>query len=185
MAHRHRRPTSSACRAVLGGVAAVVAVALATGCSGSSSPSSSTPSPEDAAGVVVQAFRLPESTRSCLVDGFSQRSAARAALTTTDEPSGAEQDALGEVVDDCVTPDEFATAWAASIGVSLPPTDPARVIEQANCLHDAVLALEDGPRRTLVVGLLTIGGPIVSDLAMARNDLINGLFATCEVTVAQ
>jgi hypothetical protein len=158
-------------------------MAVLTACGGSSS-SSTTPSPEDAADVVVRSFRLPDATRSCLVDGFSQRSAARAAIATSEEPTMSEQEALGDVVEACVADETFAASVAAAITSTLPPADTTQAEDQTACLNDAVLALSDGEHRTLLVGLLTLGGgPLDSDLAMARNDLVNGIYATCGVTV--
>jgi hypothetical protein len=165
-----------------GAVPALVAVAVLalSGCTDSSS-GSSTPSPEDSAAVVAEAFRLPDSTRSCLVDGFSQRSEARAAMAPGVEPSGTQQEQLGDVVQACVSDADFATALATVMTASLPPTDPTRAEEQTACLRDAVVALDDDERRTLQVGLLTLGGALDSDLALARGDLVNRLTATCDV----
>jgi hypothetical protein len=157
-------------------------MAVATACSGSS-PSSSTPSPEEAADLVVGSFRLPDTARSCLVDGFSQRSAARDAIATTEEPTTSEQEALGDVVEACVTDETFAASVAAAITSTLPPTDTTQAEDQTACLSEAVLALSDGEHRTLVVGLLTLGGPLDSYLAMARNELVNGVYATCGVSL--
>jgi hypothetical protein len=153
---------------------------VAAACSDSSS-GSSTPSPEDSAAVVVEVFRLPDGTRSCLVEGFSQHAEARAALAPGVDPSGSQQEELGDVVGSCVPDGDFATAIATVITASLPPADPARVEEQTTCLHDAVMAFDDTERRTLQVGLLTLGGALDSDLAMARNDLVNRLNETCQV----
>jgi hypothetical protein len=157
-------------------------MAVATACAGSSS-SSSSPSPEEAADVVVRSLRLPDTARSCLVDGFSQRSAARDAIATTEAPTTSEQQALGDVVEACVTDETFAASVATAITSTLPPTDTTQAEDQTACLNDAVLALSDGEHRTLLVGLLTLGGPLDSDLAMARNDLVNAVYAACGVTV--
>jgi hypothetical protein len=172
----HQSPIASG----IAPAALVVLAALASACTDSSS-GSSTPSPEDSAAVVVEAFRLPDSTRSCLVDAFSQRSEARAAMVPGVDPSGGQQEELGEVVRACVSDDDFATSLAAVITASVPPRDPARAEGQTTCLRNAILALDDGERRTLQVGLLTLGGALDSDLAMARNDLVNRVNAACGV----
>jgi hypothetical protein len=98
------------------------------------------------------------------------------------DPSGAQQQALSDVVEACVTDEGFATSIATVMTASLPPTDPTRAEAQTACLHDAVLAFDDSERRTLQVGLLTLGGPLDSDLATARNELVNSLYRTCGVS---
>lgn len=163
---------------------AVAAIALLlSACSSSDPASSSTPSSEDAAVFVTRTFDVPDAAHSCLVDAFSQRSEAVTALTSTEELTESEQEALSDVVDACVTPEVFAYSVADGITAAFPPPDPTQTEAQTSCLRDAVLAIDDGQRRVVQAGLLTLEGPIDSELALARGDFINGLNKTCAVSI--
>lgn len=164
-------------------VAALVASMGVAGCSSSSSPSSSAPSADEAAGAVAAAFHLSDDVRPCLAAGFSDHGAAVDVMVSTREPTGSQQDLLAQVVEGCLTDEDFATSVAGSISSALPPPDTAQAATQIECLRTAVLALDDGDQRTLMVGLLAQGAPLDGKVATARSELVNSLYTTCGVTV--
>jgi hypothetical protein len=166
-----------------GPLAALVALLAAAGALGACSSSPSRPTADAAADRVVEWFQLSPDVRPCLVERFDASGTARGALADQGAWSPGQQGALADVLDACVDPDTFATALATSIGRSLPPSDAARADEQAGCVHGAVVALDDGDRRTLAVGLLALTVAQDDELGAARAELLNRIYDQCGVTV--
>ena len=83
---------------------ALAPVVLSTACS---TPGAST-SADAAAAAVAQDFAVPADAEACLVDRFGSDPGTRRLLTTTSEPTADQRKALGDAVDACVTPDQFA-----------------------------------------------------------------------------
>jgi hypothetical protein len=172
-----RRPASSLLAVTLAGVAVLGA------CSSSSSGTEDQDAAQ-AAGTIAQVFALDEDGEACLEDELESRPEAWSLLTGEDEPSAATQDALALVLESCVTEEQFATAVAGGISASLPPRGTDDPSAQTECLHEQILALGDDQRRVLMVGLLALAAPPTGELAIARNDVINGLYGACGVEIA-
>ncbi len=156
---------------------------VVTACS-SDTPSEGPPA-DQAAGAITSGLRLPTDTEACLTEQLQNDDQARALLDpgALADASPGDRQALTEVMDACVTPDVFAAAVASSISGSIPAASDAATEAQTQCLHDAVVGLPDDERSDLVLGVLALDAPIDSDLAVARGDIVNGLYTSCGVTV--
>lgn len=159
--------------------ALVVLTALLVACTSSSGDEEM--GGDDAGTVVAGAYRLDDEGRACLVDAFSAEPATADLLLTTEEVDPGEADALADVLRGCMSDEQLAAAVAGLVGDALPPTDTSRVESQAACLEQAVLDLDDPSRRTLAVGLLLLAVPADSELAIARGEVVNGLYTACGV----
>jgi hypothetical protein len=160
----------------------VVLAASAGACSSSSTPPDRSRA-EDAASSVAGAFQLSPDQQTCLRDGFDGDARALAVVGTTSEPSAGDQEALAAVVEGCVTTEQFASSFAAKVGANLPATGTADPNAQVRCVADQVRQLDDADRRALLVGLLALGAPPTGPAAMARNDVVNAIYAACGVTL--
>jgi hypothetical protein len=182
-----RRAHRPAERLVAVGLGALVLAGLVS-CSSSSSGTEEQDAPQ-AAESVAGTFGLDEAGQECLEDEFEARPAGRELLTGETEPSAAAQEALVTVLDTCVGHEQFARSMALSISASLPPaTDgpsgTADPTAQTECLEREILGLDEARRRAFMVGLLALGAPPTGELALARNDVTNGLYQACGVDVA-
>jgi hypothetical protein len=173
-------------RAVRFPAALVVALTLVGGLLGacSSSGSSSAGDAAAAAAVVSSTFHVPADAQACLAQQLAANSKARDAMTSTKELSSSQRDAVAEVLETCVTVEQWAAAIAGRITAAVPPADTSKLTTQVNCLSSAVQALDDVQRRALLVGLVVIGSaPQTGGLAVQRGDVLNGLYAACSVVV--
>lgn len=162
--------------------AALVAVlalggALATAC-GSSGPADRSDA-EDAAATISGIFQLTADQQTCLKDGFEDDPKALAVVGTSEEPSDAAQAALGQVLDSCVTVEQFAAGFAARVAAALPPTGTADGTAQVRCVTEQVGALDATRRQTLFVGLVAITAPPTGPLAIARGEVVNAITQAC------
>ena len=164
-------------------VAAALVAAVALGACSSSSSSSADAA--TAAGVISDTFHVPDDARACLEQQFAANGRAGGAMTTTKELSTAQRDAVAEVLETCVSTDQWAQAVAGRITAAVPPADTSKLTTQIDCLTSAVTALDDVQRRALLVGLVVIGStPQTGDLAIQRGDVLNGLYSACSVVVS-
>jgi hypothetical protein len=182
-------PTSTRRRAlgpapILSGLVVGLVLLLGLGaCSSSSSGTEEQDAPK-AAESVAETFGLDEAGRDCLEGEFESRPAARELLTGESEPSASAQEALIAVLDTCVGEEQFARAMAVSISASVPPSGTADPSAQTDCLEREIVELEESQRRAFMIGLLALSAPATGELAMARNEVVNGLYTACGVDIA-
>ena len=164
----------------LGGlVAALVLVAAGAPACSSEDPA---PPTDSTAAAVAEVFLLSGGSVTCLQQRLEAAPDARRAVVATDELSESEEQALGDVLEACVGTDQLAGAFAARTAHALPPADPDQGPAQTACVEQAVRDLDEGQRRSLEVGLVTLAGPLESDLALRRNDVVNLLYGACDVS---
>jgi len=182
-------PSRRSLRRLLRVPSTVVAVLVVAGgvlgaCSSSGTSSSDSTMATEAAAVVAATFHIPASAQSCLEEELASNATARDGLTTTDELTSAQKDAVSEVLLACVGADQWAQAVAGRITAAVPPADTRDLTTQVTCLTDAVEALDATQRQALLVGLVVIGtAPQTGPLAVQRGDILNGLYTTCSVAV--
>jgi hypothetical protein len=165
-------------------VAALVAGVALGACSSGGSSSADATEAAAAAAVVSTTFQMPDSAKACLEEKLAADGTARKAVTSTEELSASQREALYVVLTACITPDQWAQAIAGRITAAVPPADTAKLTTQVACLTSAVQALDDVQRQALVVGLVVVGSaPQTGELAVQRGDVLNGLYTKCSVVV--
>jgi len=176
-----RGPATTPRTVLLALLAPLAAGSVLAACSSSGPPPRT--QAEDAAATVAGTFQLGADAQTCLEDGFRDDADALSVVGTVSEPPTATQAALAEVLDACATVEQYASSVAAQIGAALPPSDTADQSTQVRCVADRIQALDDTERRALLVGLVALTAPPTGELALARNDVVNGLYEACGVTV--
>jgi len=146
----------------------------------SSSPPSTTPTPDAAADTLAAAFRLPDGQRSCLAEAFHADPDAARALDPTIASTEAELGRLGDVEQRCITPDTLAASVSTSAAEGIGTLSG----DQQECLRLAVLRLSPSDQRLLLYGLSSPAvqqgdSPAIADLGRVTNSLLTG----CAVSV--
>jgi hypothetical protein len=162
-------------------VALVLLAGTALGaCSSSGASADQATAAKEAVG---RSFNLPDDAMSCLQEHFAADGKAARAMTSSSELSSSQQQAVEQVLEACVTVEQWAGAIAGRITSALPPSDSAKVTTQIDCLTGAVRGLDEVQRRALLVGLVVLGtAPQTGALAVQRGDVLNTLYRACSVT---
>jgi len=169
---------------VLLGLLLLVSGAVMGSCSSSNGASSA--DAQAASDAVSRTFNLPDDATTCLREHFAADAKAARAMTSTEELSTSQQEAVGAVLEGCVTVDQWAQAVAGRITNALPPADTTKLTTQVECLTTAITALDEVQRRALLVGLVVIQtAPQTGPLAVQRGDVLNNLYGACSVKASK
>jgi hypothetical protein len=163
-------------RAGVIGLLVLLALGL-TACS--SSPPSTTPSPDAAAASVATDFRLPDDQRECLRREFDADPGAARALDPTASATEADLERLGTVEQRCIAPETLAASVSASAAEGIA----TMTSEQTACMRLAIVALSPTEQRLLMYGLTAPAvqqgdSPAIADLGRVTN----GLLTTCGIS---
>ncbi len=137
----------------------------------------------DATGSIVQALRLPDDVKPCLVNAFDASPSARHALDPDKAPSDADLDALSRVVTGCVPAATFAKSVSAQMAngyravADIPPDKEA-------CLREQMAQLSDDDRGLFVTGpIIRLRDP-TSQRSLAVNDVLSRLLNACGIDIS-
>jgi len=158
-------------------LSAVGLVALLTAGACGSNPGPSVRS-DDAAATIASAYSLPADQEACLEKAFRSHPAATRPLASDQPATDLDLLALGAVEDGCIQVSTLAQAITSGAADSFGTLDE----QQRTCLDDAVTALSDDDRVTLLVGLV-VPRSLGDTWGIELGRVTNGILDACQLSV--
>jgi hypothetical protein len=152
----------------------VALVTLVGACSDDGDPDSV--SADEAAGVLVAQFDLPENAAQCLTDEFRDDAEARRAVGTDALPE--DYAALNAAVDRCVPTDVLAASVSGLMARNYSPEGPVPASDQ-ECLEREIQQLPRDQQVLLITGPLNQQIDVAAQANLEAGAVVRGLATKC------